>query len=173
MPGIPDQLPEIDHRKGRCPHCGGLSNFDMRAGALDVKFDPEGQAGTIERVGVLHCPGCSKGTVVIEEAAVEHVGPDGQGGVVVKWHGVHWWPPAGTADLDPDIPEPVASAFAEGMRALGANCPRAAAVMFRAMLAAIVRDKGSEAAQQAGGLYKRLKKMAEEQTLHASLVEWV
>jgi hypothetical protein len=57
-------------------------------------------------------------------------------------------------------------------RALSANCPRAAAVMFRAVLAALVRDQGSRAAQQAGGLYKQLKKMADEQTLHPSLVDW-
>ena len=44
--------------------------------------------------------------------------------------------------------------------------------MFRAMLAALVRDQGSRAAQQAGGLYKQLKKMADEQTLHPSLVDW-
>jgi hypothetical protein len=43
--------------------------------------------------------------------------------------------------------------------------------MFRAMLAALVRDQGSGAAQQAGGLYKQLKKMADEQTLHPSLVD--
>jgi len=108
---------------------------------------------------------------LIEEAVVEPQGPDGQN-IAVSWRGVLWWPVPGAADLDPDIPEPVASAFAEGLRALSVNCPRAAAVMFRAMLAEIVRDKGSEAAQQAGGLYKRLMKMAEEQTLHASLVEW-
>jgi hypothetical protein len=56
-------------------------------------------------------------------------------------------------------------------RALSANCPRAAAVMFHAMLAALVRDQGSRAAQQAGGLHKQLKKMADEQTLHPSLVD--
>jgi hypothetical protein len=58
------------------------------------------------------------------------------------------------------------------MRALSVDCPRAAAVMFRAMLGAIVLDKGSEDAQQAGSLFKQLKRMAEEQTLHPSLVDW-
>ena len=57
-------------------------------------------------------------------------------------------------------------------RALSASCPRAAAVMFRAMLVALVRDQGSRAAQQAGGLYKQLKKMTDERTLHPSLVDW-
>ena len=49
-------------------------------------------------------------------------------------------------------PATVLGAFdAEGMRALSANCPRAAAVMFRAMLAALVRDQGSRAASRPAG----------------------
>jgi hypothetical protein len=171
MPNEPDQLPDIQSQKGRCPHCDHLSNFVVREGPLPVKYDPEGQAGTVERVGVLHCPGCNKGTVVIEEAVVERPGSEGQA-VVTGWRAVHWWPVPGASQLDSDIPEPVASAFSEGMRALSVDCPRAAAVMFRAMLAAIVRDKGSQAAQQAGGLRKQLKKMGDEQTLPTSLMEW-
>jgi hypothetical protein len=181
MVGIPDQLPTIDDRRGRCPHCGGASNFDMKdGGPMAVEYDRNGRLGTIQRVGVLRCPGCSKGTVVLEEAVVTLSQPTApvvtqspqSGPVITAWRGVLWWPVPGAADLDPEIPEPVASAFSEGMRALSVNCPRAAAVMFRAMLAAIVRDKGSEGAQQAGGLYKQLKKMAEEQSLHPTMVEW-
>jgi hypothetical protein len=154
-----------------------------------VGYDPQGQVGVIERVGVVRCPGCNKGTVVIEEAVVAQrprppaTGPRPRPApgapersatqrVVTGWRGVHWWPVPGAADLDPDIPEGVASAFGEGMRALSAYCARAAAVMFRAMLAALVRDKGSKAAQESGGLYQQLKKMADEQTLHPSLVDW-
>jgi Domain of unknown function (DUF4145) len=166
----PDQLPDLDHRKGRCPHCGRASNFERKEGPLSVQFDPKGQSGVTERVGVVRCPGCNKGTVVIERL-VPVRGPDDKPTRVV-WRGVHWWPVPGAADLDQDIPEGVASAFGEGMRALSVDCPRAAAVMFRAMLAALVRDQGSRAAQQAGGLYKQLKKMADEQTLHPSLVDW-
>jgi hypothetical protein len=167
----PDQLPDLDHRKGRCPHCGRASNFERKEGPLSVQFDPMGQLGVTERVGVVRCPGCNKGTVVIEEAVVtERPRPPATGArprpvprapersaterVVTGWCGVHWWPVPGAADLDQDIPEGVASAFGEGMRALSANCPCAAAVMFRAMLAALVRDQGSRAAQQAGGLRK-------------------
>jgi hypothetical protein len=137
----PDQLPELDHRNGRCPHCGRASNFDMRdGGPLNVGYDPQGQVGVIERVGVVRCPGCNKGTVVIEEAVVAQrprppaTGPRPRPApgapersatqrVVTGWRGVHWWPVPGAADLDPDIPEGVASAFGEGMRALSANCP--------------------------------------------------
>jgi len=146
---IPDQLPNIDNRRGRCPHCGGASNFDMREGPLSVEFDPHGKVGVIQRVGVLRCPGCNKGTVVLEEAVVTQSQPTApvatqspqSGPIVTAWRGILWWPVPGAADLDPDIPEPVASAYSEG-------------------------------AQQAGSLYKQLKKMAEEQTLHVSLVQW-
>ncbi len=58
------------------------------------------------------------------------------------------------------------------MRALSANGPRAAAVMFRGMLTAVVRDKGGEAARQAPNLFQQLKAMEQEGTLHPSLVEW-
>jgi Domain of unknown function (DUF4145) len=78
----------------------------------------------------------------------------------------------GIGDLDPDVPEEVGSAFAEGMRALSANCPRAAVVMLLRMLAAVVRDQGSEDAQRVSSLYGQLKAMEQAGTLHPSLVEW-
>jgi predicted lysophospholipase L1 biosynthesis ABC-type transport system permease subunit len=40
------------------------------------------------------------------------------------------------------------------------------------MLTAVVRDKGSEAAQQAPNLYQQLQDMEREGMLHPSLVEW-
>lgn len=182
---IPDQLPNIDQRKGRCPHCGGASNFEMKEGALPVQFDPHGEVGMVQRVGVLHCPGCNKGTVVLEEALVaerqeilkaggqiQQVDRELPNRVVTGWRGVLWWPVSGAGDLDPDIPEPVASAFLEGMRALSVNCPRAAAVMFRGMLTAVVRNKGSKAAQQKANLYQQLQAMEQEGRLYPSLVQW-
>jgi hypothetical protein len=118
-----------------------------------------------EQVAVLECMGCRQCTVVVER----DVSAPGSG---LRVMGLHWWPAPGAADLDPDVPEPVASAFSEGMRALSANCPRAAAVMFRGMLTAVVRDRGSEVAQQTANLYQQLKVMEQEGTLHPSLVEW-
>jgi hypothetical protein len=44
--------------------------------------------------------------------------------------------------------------------------------MFRGMLAEVVADKGSPAAQQAKTLYEQLKAMEREGTLHPSLVQW-
>jgi hypothetical protein len=108
--------------------------------------------------------GCGQCAVVVERIVAPGAPPDVQG--------IHWWPAPGAADLDPDIPEPAASAFSEGIRALSANCARAAAVMFRGTLTEVVRDKGSKAAQQAPNLYQQLKAMEEEGTLHPSLVEW-
>jgi len=114
-----------------------------------------------QRVSTLQCPACSGGVVVIEQKDSAN-----------EWHGFHWWPPPGIADLDESLLEPVASAFAEGMRALSANCPRAAVVMFRAMLAEVVSDQASEAAREAPTLYKQLEMMQHEGSLHPSLVAW-
>jgi len=118
-----------------------------------------------EQVTVLECMVCRQCTVVVER----NIAPEGS---APHYDGLHWWPAPDAADLYPDIPESVVSAFSEGMRALSANCPRAAAVMFRGMLTAVVRDKGSEAAQQAPTLYQQLKVMEQEGSLYPSLVEW-
>jgi hypothetical protein len=115
---------------------------------------------------VLNCLGCDQSTVVIERNL------DPEKGEASRYEGIHWWPTPGASDLDSEVPEPVGSAFSEGMRALSANCPRAAAVMFRGMLATVVRDKGSDAAKAAPTLYQQLKAMEQDSTLHPSLVEW-
>jgi hypothetical protein len=89
-----------------------------------------------EQAAVLECAGCRQCTVVIERAVSGSEPP-------TRYEGVHWWPAPGPGDLDPEVPEEVGSAFAEGMRALRANCPRAAVVMLRGMLAAVVCDQAA------------------------------
>jgi Domain of unknown function (DUF4145) len=166
----PDGLPTSTDPSGPCPRCGRTSNFSMLYGPFAVTFtqlDPSGGGRlAAEEVAVFECSGCRQCTVVVER----NVGPPGAPARTIE--GIHWWPAPGAADLDPDIPEPVASAFSEGMRALSANCPRAAAVMFRGMLTEVVRDKGSEAVQKASSLVQQLKVMEQEGTLYPSLVEW-
>jgi len=168
----PDRLPTSTDPTGPCPRCGRTSNFTNPIGPFPVTFtqrysDPPGAGRpSMEQVVVLECPGCRQCTVVVER----DVGPPGA--PVRNLEGIHWWPAPGAADLDPDVPEPVASAFSEGMRALSVNCPRAAAVMFRGVLTVVVRDQGGEAARQASNLYQQLKGMEQEGTLHPSLVEW-
>jgi hypothetical protein len=75
-----------------------------------------------EQVAALQFMGCQQCVVVVERK-VNELQP------ALGFQGLHWHPAPGAADLDPDIPDPVASAFSEGMRSLSANCPRAAAVM--------------------------------------------
>ena len=75
-------------------------------------------------------------------------------------------------DLDPDIPAQVGSAYSEGMRALSVKAARAAVVMFRGMLAHVVVDKGSTAAQAKHSLYHKIEQMSQDGSLHPSLVEW-
>jgi hypothetical protein len=170
MPEVdPDRLPTSDDRRGRCPRCGHLSNFNKSTKEAIVLGPPmvgSGHQPILELMTVLKCLGCHRSTVVIER----NLDPAGEG--PSRYEGIHWWPTPGASDLDPGVPEPVGSAFAEGMRALSANCPRAAAVMFRGMLATVVRDKGSDAARAAPNLHQQLKAMDQEGTLHPSLVEW-
>jgi Domain of unknown function (DUF4145) len=163
----PDRLPTSTDPSGSCPRCGHHSNFAMKTvqPVTTLPPDPSNQyRAPTEQVAVLECFGCRQCAVVVERIVAPGASP--------SVRGIHWWPAPSAADLDPDIPEPVASAFSEGVRALSANCPRAAAVMFRGMLTAVVRDKGKEAARQAPTLFQQLKAMDQEGTLHTSLVEW-
>ena len=76
------------------------------------------------------------------------------------------------APLDDAVPSPVASCYQEGVLAAGVHAPRAAVVMYRACLAEIVTELGSEAAKSKGTLYHQLEQMASDGTLHPHLVEW-
>ena len=111
--------------------------------------------------------GCKDSIVVVERRVQPQV--NGQAAV---FEGMHWWPLPGVGDLDPDIPPQVSSAYTEGMRALSVKAARAAVVMFRGMLAQVVADKGSAAAQGKHSLYHKLEQMSQDGSLHPSLVEW-
>jgi hypothetical protein len=165
-----DRLPTSREPSGPCHRCGRSSNFrrTARTPVTFTQLEPVPSLGirpSTEQVVVLECAGCGQCTVVIERTVA---GPDGR----TCDEGIHWWPAPGAGDLDPDVPETVGSAFAEGMRALSANCPRAAVVMLRGMLAAVVCDQGSQDARRASMLHGQLKAMEQEGTLHPSLVEW-
>jgi hypothetical protein len=170
MPQVdPDRLPTSHDRRGLCPRCGHLSNFresNRQAIAVGSRIPSSEHQPVLELMAVLECLGCNQSTVVIERNL------DPADGGVPRFQGIHWWPTPGASDLDSEVPEPVGSAFSEGMRALSANCPRAAAVMFRGMLATVVGDKGSDAAKAGPNLHQQLKAMEQEGTLHPSLVEW-
>lgn len=151
----PDTLPHHDDPTGPCPSCGRVSSF-----FLPAQYD----IGGGHNVCVLTCQGCRLSTVVIEKYAVE--------GERTVFEPVHWWPVPGAGRLDPDVDPRVAGAYDEGMRCLAVQAPRAAAVMFRAMLAFVVSDKGSPEAKNKRGLKARLKQMADDHTLHPSLAAW-
>jgi Domain of unknown function (DUF4145) len=122
----------------------------------------------MERAVVLRCMGCNDSVVVVERMVSQqaNAGP-------AVCEGIHWWPLPGSVELNPDIPTQVGTNYAEGIRALSVKAPRAAAVMFRAMLAEFVMDKGTPAAQAKRTLYDRLEQMHQDGSLHPSLVEWV
>ncbi|MGH3901872.1 MAG: DUF4145 domain-containing protein [Pseudonocardiaceae bacterium] len=85
---------------------------------------------------------------------------------------VYWWPVPGAGQLDPAVPVNISGAYDEGVRCLAVRAPRAAAVMFRSMLAFVVGDKGSQQAQAVRGLKGRLKRMATDGDLHPSIAAW-
>jgi hypothetical protein len=131
----------------------------------------------VEQAAILECHGCRTRTVVIEEKYVSdhRVKDGGNPGGTINYRGVWWWPPPGVADLDVSIPTEVADAFREGVRAMSAQAPHAAAVMFRRTLEAIVKTTGSAPAKSAAektNLATGLKVMADEGALDKSLAEW-
>lgn len=180
----PDTPPDSWDPTGVCPRCGRTSNF-RSLGSLPVTFDPHiaavGRDGTrdplvLEQVSALQCAGCGQAVVVVEEEWVgEYRARERQGGGTVSYRGIHWWPLPAVANLDASIPPEVVGGFTEGMRCLSARAPRAAVVMFRRTLEAVVRASGSATAVRAledRNLATALAVMATEHTLDPSLAQW-
>jgi hypothetical protein len=153
----PELLPDSADLGGPCPRCGLITAYAWNGGMSPLRSDGS------ERSIVVQCMGC-KDWIVIVERCVNPQGP--------VYEGIHWWPLPGVGDLDPDIPSQIGSAYSEGIRALSVKAPRAAVVMFRGMLAQVVADKGSSAAQAKNSLYAKLEQMSLDGSLHPSLVEW-
>lgn len=180
----PDMPPDSWDPTGICPRCGRVSNF-RGLGSVPVTFDLKiGAAGrdgsweplVLERVSSLQCYGCGQAVVVVEEKWVgEHPASQLGGGGTVTFRGSHWWPAPGAVNLDASIPEAVAECFSEGVRCLSAHAPRAAAVMFRRTLEAVVRTSGSAAVVTTlddRNLAAALGVMAAEHILDPSLAQW-
>jgi hypothetical protein len=180
----PDTPPDSGDPAGPCSRCGRISNFSLE-GTAPVTFDRgvwvmrqegEDQRDDLQRVAVLECSGCHSRMVVIEDKWVgdQRAGEGQRFGGTINYRGVWWWPPPGVADLDAAIPKDIADAYREGIRALWAQAPRAAAVMFRRTLEAIVKTSGNDAAKAAAkqNLASGLSVMADEGALDRNLAEW-
>jgi len=185
LPPNPDTSPDSSDPSGPCPRCGRVSNFRV-IGSIPVTFEegtytllPDGSSERIfyEQVSALLCMGCGQATVVVEEQYMDDR-PRREGiksGGTVNYRGMHWWPLATGAGLDPAIPAPIRECFQEGLRCQAAQAPRGAAVMFRRSLEAIIRDRGSSAAVKAlddVNLAAGLRVMADEKDLDPTLAEW-
>jgi len=132
----PESLPDSSDRSGPCPRCGRIAAYRWDQSAFYIKLDAS------ERVIAMQCMGCEDSVVAVERRVSVSAN-----GVPPVYEGIHWWPLPGSSDLDPDIPPQISSAYSEGTRALSVKAARSAVVMFRAMLAQLVADKGSPAAQ--------------------------
>jgi hypothetical protein len=143
---------------------------------VSIRHDGTRERDTLDRVTSMLCSGCRQATAVVEEQWVgDHPARDGiRGGGTVTYRGVFWWPPPASTHLDEAIPLALRDCYAEGMRALAAQAPRASVVMLRRTVEALVRDRGSETAQKAlqVNLAKALRLMADEHTLDKNLAEW-
>lgn len=168
-------LPDSKHPSGLCPRCGKQSSFENKGfntitheGSYAVGMDGSQSSIELDRVTVLVCRHCSQGTAVIEER-VQEPPLSGQRptAVNVYFRGIHWWP-LPEAHLSKDIPEEIASAFAEATSTLYAQCPRATVVMARRTLEAVTADKG----ETQGVLADRLKALAAKGILLPDLAEW-
>jgi hypothetical protein len=178
----PETPPDSSDLSGICPRCGRASNFRL-LGSLPVSFggsyiqgrDGEMIPDAIDRVSSLLCLGCGQATAVVEEEWVgDQPARKGRRGGAITWHGVHWWPPPSSADLDDAIPTGLRDSYAEAMRVLSARAPNAAAVMLRRTIEGIVKESGSEAAQKAvkESAAAGLQVMADEGVLDRSLAQW-
>lgn len=178
-----DTPPDSLDPTGPCPRCGNRSNFEP-VESVGVTFGggytigPSGQQGRddVQQATILECLGCNERVVVIEDKYLDNERSiDGafRSGTI-NYRGVWWWPPPGAADLEDSIPSDIAKAYAEGIRAMWAQAPNAAAVMFRRTLEGVVKTSGSAAAQTAAEkrLADGLQVMADEGTLDKSLAQW-
>jgi hypothetical protein len=175
MPENHDGPPDATYPAGLCPRCEKQSSFDY-VHSLPLTFDGnysvneyEQKTPTFyERATVLICRNCRQGVAILEEQWTgEHRSIERQGGGEISWKGFHWWPLIG-GTLHKAVPAPIASAFHQAVLALSANCPRAAVVMARRTLEAIVTDKG----ETTGTLHQRLNNLSSKGLLHETLAEW-
>jgi hypothetical protein len=178
LPEKNEGLPDSALPHGLCPRCQKQSSFEVR-GSQAVTFDPElvlversGQhtPTPLDQVSILYCRNCQQGIVVIEEQCIGGQSwrePGRSGGGVITWRGIHWWP-AADGQVSADVPSQIGEVFREAVRAMHAECPRAAAVMARRALEAITVDKG----EATGVLADRLKKLAASGVLQPTLADW-
>jgi hypothetical protein len=141
-----------------------------------INRDGTQEPDVLDQVTSFLCSGCRQATAVVEEKWIgDHAAREGiNSGGIVSFRGIFWWPPPASTDLDESIPVPLRECYAEGMRALGAQAPRASVVMFRRTVEALVRDRGSESARAAldVNLSKGLRVMADEHVLDVNLAIW-
>lgn len=157
----PESLPDSSDLSGPCPRCGRIVAYAWNGSTTSLKSD-----GSERAIGA-QCMGCQNSVIVVERRTDKK---NATGHPVFE--GIHWWPLPGLNDLDPDIPAAISSAYSEGVRALSVRAARAAVVMFRGMLAQVVLDTGSAAAQSKKTLYDKLEQMSQDGSLHPSLVDW-
>src|SRR5437764_315231 len=94
--------PDSHDPTGPCPRCGLPSTFALLGsmpitwgGHYSVTIEGQHQRESLDRVSAFQCRACGQGVAVVEEQWTGgHPSRLGvQGGGVVSYRGVHWWPP--------------------------------------------------------------------------------
>ncbi|MGF7184156.1 hypothetical protein GGQ84_000236 [Desulfitispora alkaliphila] len=171
-----ERLPDTDRPSGYCPRCEKQSSFEIE-GSLPVTFDYDKFIrvgdGTVyynkvERVSSLVCRNCKQGVVVVEEQCnkdeIDHRSTPEQ---ERPYKGIYWWP-LPNAQLTADVPESIASVFAEAAIAYDAKCYRAAVVMALRTVEAVTVDMG----EREGSGISRMESLNNKGLLHNSLYQW-
>lgn len=172
-PSDPEAFPDSSDPGGPCPRCGRIANFrPIAVSPLSYREGvfADGRRVPLQRAAIFECDACHRGIVVIEDLYVGGVRYGGSGHVT--WHGIYWWPTPGTASFGPEVPSPVADAYAEGMRCISAGAPNGAAALFRTALTWIVQAIGSDAAKAKSDLKAKVKQMVIDGGLGPTLGDW-
>lgn len=174
LPIINDGYPDTYTLSGLCSRCNNQSSFEsiistpISFSGTNVVMNNEKSRSHIDQVSVLECRHCKQRIVVIEEEWIgEKARRLGGNSGFTSFRGVFWWP-LSESKLSDDVPILISDVYSEGDKALAANCPRAAVVMFRRTLESITYDKGIEK----GSLFKRIEKLCESNIISPTFKDW-
>lgn len=175
LPESNEEYPDSHRPHGLCLRCNKQSSFDY-LGHLPATFDnvySVSQGGAkeqllIDRVASLNCRNCHQPTIVFEEQfAGEQPAKQHKFGGVISWRGFFWWPFLNIHSVR-DVPGEITAILQEAKTCFSAQCFRAAAVMARRTLEAIINDKGASGKN----LYVGIKNLKDKDVIEKNLLEW-
>lgn len=175
LPESNQEFPDSHRPHGLCPRCNKQSSFD-NLGFLPATFDDVytvSQSGSrepvlMDRVTCLNCRNCLQPTIVFEEQFTGNMrSRDHKSGGIVSWRGFFWWPFLNIHSVK-DVPSEIAAVLQEAKTCYSAQCFKAAAVMARRTLEAIISERGASGKT----LYVGIKNLKDQEFIDKNLLEW-